>query len=35
MIVVLDEAGMKDVSAPIVVQEYCNHGALLFKVRTR
>lgn len=35
MIVVLDETGMKDVPAPIVVQEYCNHGALLFKVRTR
>lgn len=34
MVVALDESGMDDLPVPIVVQEYCNHGALLFKVRS-
>lgn len=33
MTVVLDEAGMADVPLPIVVQEFRNHGGILYKVR--
>lgn len=32
MTVVLDESGMADVSTPIVVQEFCDHGGILYKV---
>lgn len=33
MVVVLDEAGMDGVPVPIIVQEFRNHGGVLFKVR--
>ncbi|CAM9718113.1 unnamed protein product [Scytosiphon promiscuus] len=32
MVVVLDQAGMAALTPPVVVQEYRNHGARLFKV---
>ena len=33
MVVVLDQSGMSALTVPVVVQEFTNHGAKLFKVR--
>ncbi|CAN0300819.1 unnamed protein product [Discosporangium mesarthrocarpum] len=32
MLLIFDESGLADITAPIVVQEHCNHNAKLYKV---